>query len=47
MGLISAGTTIFDAGVVNNTGNMVLVSATTLSSAASSITFTLNADYKE
>ena len=46
MGLISAGTTIFDAGVVNNTGNMILVSATTLSSAASSIAFTL-ADYKE
>jgi hypothetical protein len=46
MGLISAGTTIFDAGVVNNTGNMILVSATTLSSAASSIDFTLSS-YKE
>ena len=45
MGLISAGTTIFDAGVVNGIGNMILVSSVTASSSAS-ITFTL-ADYKE
>ena len=52
MGLISNGTTLLDAGALDNgvaTGAMTLITSTTLSSAAANITFAsgINSTYKE